>query len=424
VRALVLASALLAATPRTARADWIVTTLDGPPQRGISLAADGGRVGLTPAGEPTREIPVDGIVEIAAAVPPPPPSPSTHPFEVQLVDGTRLRGVLESGERGALRLRSPLVRAADGEIVLAAERLREVRRVAGAEIPGASRLVRVREKDAAYDLSGARTEGFVDAFLATGVRIDRAPLEPREIAYDSLAAVFLDNAPLVREPGVYAVVRLADGSAVALGGRFRLGAALLEGTTPGGLSLRIPTEGISSIGFDGGRFVHLSDLPPAAVKRTPFFALPEGPYTDALLDFVCPVRPDASPDGRPITLQGRRFDKGIGVRPHTELTYALRGEFREFRATCGIDDEVLGPDYGHAAGNGSVVFRVIVDGKPVAASDVVKGGGAPASLRADVTGAAAITLVVELVPPEKMPQGGTDTPELDNAVWAQPILVR
>jgi hypothetical protein len=410
----------------SARADWIVATLEGEPQRGISLAVEDWKVALTPAGEATRHIAAEEIVEISAFPPPRPPPPSAAPFEVQLLDGTRLRGVPESAAGGALRLRTSFVRTPEGEPVLLPERIRELRRVAGAEIPGASRLVRVPGRDAAYQLSGARTEGFVESFLATGVRIDRSPLEPREIAYDDLAAIFFDNPPEPPPEGLRALVRLSDGGAVVSGGRgtFRIGPALAEATTPGGLELRIPLEGVTSIGFQGGRFVHLSDLAPLEVKRVPFFAIPEGPFREALLDFVCPVRADRSPDGRPITLLGRRYDKGIGVRPYTELTYALDGGFREFRAVCGVDDEVLGPEYGRASGTGSVVFRVLVDGKLVAETDVLKGGGDPATLRVDIRGARRITLVAALVPPEKAPSGGSDTPELDNAVWARPILVR
>lgn len=424
VRARLLTTLLLLAGP--ARADWIVTTLEGEPQRGISLAVEGSRVALTPAGEATRRIPADEVVEISAFPPPRPPPPTAAPFEVQLPDGTRLRGVPESAAGGALRLRTSLVRTPKGELVLLPEQIRELRRVAGAEIPGASRLVRVPGKDAAYQLSGARTEGFVESFLATGVRIDRSPLEPREIAYDDLAAVFFDNPRTEPSDGLRALVRLADGGVAVLRGEgaFRIGPALVEGSTPGGLELQIPLEGVTSIGIQGGRFVHVSDLTPLEVKRVPFFALPEGPFRDALLDFICPVRTDRSPDGRPITLAGRRYDKGIGVRPHTELTFALEGGFREFRAMCGIDDEVLGPEYGRASGTGSVVFRVLVDGKPAAETEVLKGGGNPAALRVDVSGARRITLVVALVPSEKAPPGGSDTPELDNAVWAQPILVR
>ena len=46
------------------------------------------------------------------------------------------------------------------------------------------------------------------------------------------------------------------------------------------------------------------------------------------------------------------------------------------------------------------------------------------AVRVPVEGSKTLTLVVSLVPPEKTPKGAPDTPELDNAVWARPLLIR
>jgi hypothetical protein len=143
-----------------------------------------------------------------------------------------------------------------------------------------------------------------------------------------------------------------------------------------------------------------------------------------MLDFVCPLRLDRSPDDRPITLLGRRHHKGLGVRPTTEVTWALDGSYGAFDALCGIDDEVLGPGYGHGAGTGSVIFAVKLDGREAWRSKRVEGGRPPVRATVKLDGARTITLSVLLVPPELMPKGVPDSPELDNAVWARPLLVR
>ncbi|MGQ0614908.1 MAG: NPCBM/NEW2 domain-containing protein [Planctomycetaceae bacterium] len=421
-----LAGALLAATAPPITADVVVTPLEGAPIRGISLSAAAGRVSVTPADGPAVTLGADTLVDIVVLGPAKPPPPSARPFEILLADGTRLRGVLEEapGAPGAVRIRSALFRRPTGDFQAPVEDLREIRRVEGRAVPGASRLVRVEGRDAIYQRNGARNEGFVEAFLATGLRIDRSPLEPREIAYDDLAAVFFDVKPAPEPAGLVAVARLVEGSAVLLRSDARIGGGLLEGTTVGGLAIEIPWEQVASLGFRGGRFVHLSDLTPAAVNRTPFFPLPEGPGSDSLLEFVCPVRMDKSPDGRPITLEHRRYEKGIGVRPRTELVYELDGAYREFRSVCGIDDEVLGNDYGRNGGSGSVVFSVFLDGKLAAETGVVTGGGKPEELKLDLRGVKRLALVVQRVPPSKMPAEAEDSPELDNAVWARPILIR
>jgi hypothetical protein len=77
---------------------------------------------------------------------------------------------------------------------------------------------------------------------------------------------------------------------------------------------------------------------------------------------------NAAGDGNPITLNGRVYRKGLGVVPHSRVTYELGGEYDEFCTDAGIDDEV--DDRGNG---GTVVFRVLVDGEQRYDSDVVYG---------------------------------------------------
>ena len=414
---------LLLAGP--AAADVLVTTLEGgKPTRGISLKADGRTISLQSAAGKVLRIPAAQVVEIVTIPPPATPPPATRPYEVELVDGSRIRGILGSGKTpDDVSIRSPALESA--QLGVSLDLLLAVRRVDGARVPGSSRLVRIPDVDAAYRLSGARVEGTVARFHGTGVEIDRGDLGRSEISFRELAAVFVANEPQPRPDGLHVVARLADGSAIVLTREFRVAGGQLRGRTPAGLAIRVAIARVRALGFSGGSFVHLSDLAPQSVKREPFFALPEGPVADAMLDFVCPVRLDKSPDGRPITLNKRPYFKGLGVRPRTELTYALEGGgYRTFRALCGIDDEVLGPGYGRGAGTGSVVFLVQVDGRTVFTSDPVEGGKAPVTLSVPVVGAKTLTLIVSLVPETKMPKGMADGPELDNAVWARPLLIR
>jgi hypothetical protein len=106
------------------------------------------------------------------------------------------------------------------------------------------------------------------------------------------------------------------------------------------------------------------------------------------------------------------------------MTFALGGRFKSFEALCGIDDEVLGRGYGRGAGTGSVVFTIKVDGRVAHETGPVEGGRDPVPVRVPVEGAQKLTLVVSLVPPERTPKGAPDSPELDNAVWARPLLIR
>jgi alpha-glucosidase len=77
---------------------------------------------------------------------------------------------------------------------------------------------------------------------------------------------------------------------------------------------------------------------------------------------------NAAGDGNPITLNGRVYRKGLGVVPHGRVTYDLGGEYDEFCADVGIDDEV-----DERGNGGSVIFRVLVDGELRHDTDVVYG---------------------------------------------------
>jgi len=409
-----------------ARADVVVSTLGGDePLRGISLSADGDTISLHSADGPVIRVPTAEVIEIVALPPPQGLPPTARPFEVQLTDGSRLRGVLDEGPEDMLRLRSPILRESGARhIDIHLDHVRAVRRVDGRRIPGSSRLVRIPDSDAAYTLKGARLGGTVSRFTATGVVILRGSLAPRTIPYDTLAAIFVDSEEHAPLEGLHMVVRMADGSTAVLKKGFRVTGGVLSGTTPAGVSIRVAMARVAALGFMGGRFVHLSDLNWTSIKREPFFPLPDGPAAGAMLDFVCPVRLDRSPDGRPITLDNRRYFKGIGVRPRTELVYALQGNEREFQAVCGIDDEVLGPGYGRGAGTGSVVFSVYVDDRKVYESPRVVGGKPPQQVRVKLDGGKQLRLVVTRVPRDKTPNKQPDSPELDNAVWARPLLIR
>jgi hypothetical protein len=412
---------VLLAAASFAHADVLVTSLDaGAPVRGISLTVTNDAATVHSAEGPVRKIPTGEVVEIVT-VPPVPPAP-VRPltFQVTLTCGSRVCGLLSAGRTTEhLKITSPAL----GTKEVSIENVREIRRADGSRMPGSSRLVRIPDTDSAYTLTGARIEGTIAAFTAAEVSLIRGDSGARTIAYGDLAAVFVDTEVRGRPEGLSAVARLFDGSAVVLD-RFAVQGGLLTGRTPSELSVSVEMNKVAAIGFQGESFLHLSDLKPAEVKRTPFFPLPEAPASGAMLEFVCPVRFDRSPDGNPITLHKHRYYKGIGVRPRTELTYALDGGFRHFRATCGIDDEVLGPGYGRGGGTGSVVFIVAVDGKQVFTSPPVEGGHEPVQVDVPVEGAKRLTLTVALVPDDKMPKGRTDSPELDNAVWARPLLIR
>lgn len=110
-------------------------------------------------------------------------------------------------------------------------------------------------------------------------------------------------------------------------------------------------------------------------------------------------------DGKPITLRGKVYAKGLGTNSPSDVQLYLDGRCSRFTATVGVDDEV-----GNAA---TVTFSVIMDGKVLVTTPVLKGGGATADIDVPVTGGQVVELVVG---------DGGDGNGNDHADWATPTL--
>lgn len=169
--------------------------------------------------------------------------------------------------------------------------------------------------------------------------------------------------------------------------------------------VRIQMDALKAFYVKNGRFVYLSDLTPVTVTEEPYF---QGDI------FLFPYQKDLTCTGSPMTLNGKRYFKGLGVHSRCKLTYRLNGEYSVFVSDVGVDDEVLQQSV-RFGGIGSVVFRVIVDGQAATKDIVKKPGQPPDRVRVDVRGAQELTLVVDW---------GDDYYEFDRANWAGARLVK
>jgi alpha-glucosidase len=95
----------------------------------------------------------------------------------------------------------------------------------------------------------------------------------------------------------------------------------------------------------------------------------------------------AAGDGHPITLDGRTYDKGLGVHAASRITYYLGGRCDRFVSDVGVDDEIA--DYG------SVIFTVVADGVEKFRSSTMTGTFPTEHVDVDVTGAQYVELVVD-----------------------------
>jgi hypothetical protein len=97
---------------------------------------------------------------------------------------------------------------------------------------------------------------------------------------------------------------------------------------------------------------------------------------------------DENFDQAPLTLNGQVYAHGLGTHAPSELSFDLDGKYRSFESDIGIDDRQRG-------GPGSVIFKVLVDDRPVFTSYVLRAGAPHESVRVDLTGAKSLVLVVE-----------------------------
>ena len=108
---------------------------------------------------------------------------------------------------------------------------------------------------------------------------------------------------------------------------------------------------------------------------------------------------------RPMSIGGRRFDRGLGTHAVSRIVFALDGAYRRFQAFAGQDDEV----------NGSVTFEVWVDGEKRWESGVLRRGDAAKTVDVDITGTQRLELRVG---------DAEDNIMADHANWADAKLIR
>lgn len=115
---------------------------------------------------------------------------------------------------------------------------------------------------------------------------------------------------------------------------------------------------------------------------------------------------DEAGDGGTLTLNGVTYERGLGVHAVSRVVYALGGDCTSFRSDIGLDDEMTG--------NGSVVFRVEGDGRPLYESTIMGSQTATRHLDVDIQGVDRLALVVD---------DGGDGQGWDHADWAGAALV-
>ena len=114
------------------------------------------------------------------------------------------------------------------------------------------------------------------------------------------------------------------------------------------------------------------------------------PVRDQYLSYVGPTREyrvDRTVDGHPFHLGGQVYDRGLGTQSTTFLAYRVEPGDRRFQALVGVDERA-GP-------LGSVVFRVLVDGKERCKTPPMTDHDPPRPVDVDLAGARYLILATE-----------------------------
>lgn len=157
----------------------------------------------------------------------------------------------------------------------------------------------------------------------------------------------------------------------------------------------VALDSVSAIQFTSDRLVFVSDLTPARDFSSGLLHAPRRP------------RFDRSVSNGPMSIDGRRFDRGIGVHARSILEYSLNGAFVVFAASIGIDDAVRP--------RGNVVFKVVGDGRTLFESGPVTGHEPVRDVLVDVTGITTLSLEVET---------GEQLDLSDHANWGDARLIK
>jgi len=234
------------------------------------------------------------------------------------------------------------------------------------------RLEAPRDGDRLYRWTGRDVDpigGTVEEFTSEGVRFDSETVGSRLYRWDEVAALFVEvlGEPVAPRPETGAApieLDLIDGS--RLQGRLRSLEQAGCRMELAGAEVLFPWAAVDALVVDDGSIRFLSELPAAREDG-------RGTQFGDELGMVWDHRIDGCVTGGELRTGGRVYRRGIGMHAPTRVTWELDGAFLSLRALVGVDDSAL---FNPRDAQGSVVFRVLLDGEIAWESGVVRGGDA------------------------------------------------
>lgn len=320
--------------------------------------------------------------------------------EFQLASGDRLHGIVLGGEGEELNLE--LIGGVP--LSLSIDALRSLRFAKRIPTGWSSRLEPAQEGDRLYRKTRAgldRIDGTLVSFSASGVTLDGA-LGEKLFEWKEVAALFVevfDEELGAESGGVPVVVDLTDSSRLS-GALVSIDASLVKLRFEGA-NLELPTWTVAELMVADGQLQFLSELTPTRVEES-------SPFGDDL-GMQWPYRVDLSVTGEPLRVDGETHRRGLGVHAPSRLTWKLDGKWKKLRGSVALDDQVK-----RLPAEGSVIFRILLDGEKAWESELIRGGDAAVTIPpVALKDATELTLEVDMA---------TEFHVADRADWIRVLL--
>jgi NPCBM/NEW2 domain len=349
--------------------------IDGQTVSGRLDSLGPGAIKLVSSDGARHEWPVNRVVKLTREFSvPAPPLDASH---VILPDGDRImRASIESSTETGLKVQSDVL----GELSVPLESILGLIFVGHTPISELDALweqVRLtpRTGEVAWLANGDRIAG---GFLGLDDSKVKIQVSGKPVELDRAGVVALGFDPTLvsypRPKSDFLELSLKDGSRLGVT-EARIDDGVILATTRYEGAIRVPLNELLRVHVRSSSVVYLSER--KALR-------------DQYLTYIGPTREyrvDRTVDGHLFRLGGQTYDRGLGTQSTTFLAYRVEPGDHHFQAIVGVDDRA-GP-------LGSVVFRVLVDGKERYKTPPMTDHDPPRPLDVDLAGAKYFILATE-----------------------------
>jgi hypothetical protein len=365
--------AAMAALPASA-VEVTVRTVDGADTVGDLISFSlGGSLDWQPAHTEPVQTPAYEIVAITALHRT--ASPPATGAAVYLTPQGVLFGEIGDTDEDGLEITSPLL----GRLRIPLECITAVVTERGRHTlsaPAVRAAVRStdRDTDELWFANGDRLSGSLLAINRERVVVE-TDAGSSQTPTEYLLGVFLAEAPPpLEDRKPRGILRLVDSSAVPVN-HLRWYGPEVQAAAEDWLDLAFSAQHLTGLEVLGGRWRWLGSLAPSEYEQS------------SLAGTRWPYRIDANVMDEPLSIDGRTYDRGIGLHSAARLVYYLGGDYETFVAQVGMDDS--------AGSYADADFEIVVDERTAFRRTGIGCGDPPTPVRLDIGGAQRLEIRVD-----------------------------